>query len=108
MPQSKQLETQGHITLGFHLTGDGIYVAHKKIVKSKLKQYSESIISSSLRWGGSLEYNLYYMASLSYGTAETFFNFKEYEEIKRPVMNAILPENRVNRKTSSHVVFIRC
>jgi hypothetical protein len=64
--------TQGHRTLGFHLTGDGTSSAHKKIMKVKSKEYGEAIISSTLhRAEGLLAYNSYYMASLSYGTAAT-------------------------------------
>jgi hypothetical protein len=49
---------QGHITLGFHLTCDGTSTAHKKIMKTKAKGYSEAIISSSLQPGESaMEYN---------------------------------------------------
>jgi hypothetical protein len=76
---------QGHRTLGFHLTGDGTSTAHKKIMKTKAKGYSESIISSSLQRGESaMAYNSYYMESISYGTAATSLNYKECEEIQRP------------------------
>jgi hypothetical protein len=72
--------TQVHITLGFHLTGDGTSSAHKKIMKCKAKEYSEAIISSSLSRGEVfLAYNSYYMAILSYGTAATSLNIKEWE-----------------------------
>jgi hypothetical protein len=40
---------QGHCTLGFNLTGDGTSIAHKNIMKTKAKGYSEAIISSSLQ-----------------------------------------------------------
>jgi hypothetical protein len=77
---------------------------HKKIMKSKAKQYSETIISSSLRqWEVSLAYNLFYMASFSYGTAA-----QGCEEIQRPVVNAILPKKGVNRNTSMHMVSGTC
>jgi hypothetical protein len=39
---------QGHRNLGFHLTGDVTSTAHKKIMKTKAKGYSEEIISISL------------------------------------------------------------
>jgi hypothetical protein len=75
----------------------------------KSKQYSEAIISSSLRlWHSSLAYNSYYMVSLLYGTAAPKLNVKECEEIQRPVVNAILPKIGVNRNTSRHVVFNKC
>jgi hypothetical protein len=44
----RKVATQGHITLGFHLTGDGTLSAHKKIMKCKAKEYTEAIISSTL------------------------------------------------------------
>jgi hypothetical protein len=44
----RKAATQGHRTLGFHLTGDGISSTHKKIIKCKAKEYSEAIISSTL------------------------------------------------------------
>jgi hypothetical protein len=36
----RKADTQGHRTLGFHLTGDGTSSAHKKIMKCKAKEYS--------------------------------------------------------------------
>jgi hypothetical protein len=41
----RKAATQGHITWGFHLTGDGTSSAHKKIMKCKAKEYSEATIS---------------------------------------------------------------
>jgi hypothetical protein len=74
---------QGHRTLGFNLTGDGTSTSHKKIKKIKAKGYSEAISSSSLQRSESvMAYNLYYMESISYGTAATFINIKECEEIQ--------------------------
>jgi hypothetical protein len=97
---------QGHRTLGFHLTGDGTSTAHKKIMKTKSKVYSEAIISSSLQRGESaMAYNLYYIASISYGTAETSLNCKECEEIQIPVVNEILLKMGINRNTARTVVF---
>jgi hypothetical protein len=97
---------QGHRTLGFHLTGDGTSSAHKKIMKTKAKEYSGAIISSSLQRGEiSVAYKSYYMTSLSYGTAATSLNIKECEGIQRPVVNTILPKMGVNRNTARNVVF---
>jgi folate-dependent tRNA-U54 methylase TrmFO/GidA len=88
------------------LTGDGTSSAHEKIMKTKAKKYSEAIISSSLQRGeSSMAYNSYYMTSLSYGTAATSLDVKECEEIKRPIVNAILPKMGVNRNSSRNVVF---
>jgi hypothetical protein len=73
----RKATTHGHITLGFHLTGDRTSSAHKKIMKCKAKEYSEAIISSTLNLGeGLLAYNSYYMTSLSYSTAATSLNIK--------------------------------
>jgi hypothetical protein len=98
--------SQGHRTLGFHLTGDGTSSAHKKIMKTKAKEYSEAIIDSSLQRGEtSMAYNSNYMASHSYGTAATSLDIKECEEIQRPVVNAIVPKMGVNRNTARNVLF---
>jgi hypothetical protein len=75
-------------------------------MKCKAKEYSEAIISSTLNRGeGLLEYNSYYMASFSYGTAATSLHIKEYEELQRPVVNTILPKMGINRSTSRSVIF---
>jgi hypothetical protein len=50
----RKSSTQGHITLGFHLTGDRTSSAHKRIMKFKAKEYSEAITSSSLNRGQGL------------------------------------------------------
>jgi hypothetical protein len=98
--------TQGHITLGFHLTGDITSSAHKKIMKCKAKEYGEAIIISTLnREEGLLAYNTYYMASFLYGTAATSLDIKECEEIQRPVVNVILPKMGINRNITRSVVF---
>jgi hypothetical protein len=55
-----------------------------------------------------MEYNLYYMASLSYGTTATSLNVKECEDIQRPVLNAILPKMGVSRNTARNIVFGTC
>jgi hypothetical protein len=102
----RKAATQGHITLGFHLTGDRTSSAHKKMMKCKAKEYIEAIINSTLNRGeGLIAYNSYYMASLSYGTSVTSLNLKECEELQRPVVNAILPNMAVNKNTSRIVVF---
>jgi hypothetical protein len=97
---------QGLHTLEFHLTGDGTLSAHKIIMKTKAKEYSQTIISSSLQRGeSSMVYNSYYMVSLSYDTYVTSLDVKECEEIQRPVVNVILPKMGVNRNTARNVVF---
>jgi hypothetical protein len=100
---------KGHCTLGFHLAGDGTLTAHKKIMKTKAKEYSKAIINSSLQRGEiSMAYNSYYMASLSYGPDATYLNVKKFEDIQRLVVNAILPKIGVNRNTASNVAFGTC
>jgi hypothetical protein len=75
-------------------------------MKTKAKEYSESIISSSLQRGESaMAYNSYYMASLSYGTSATSLDIKQCEGIQIPVVNAILPKMGVNRNTTRTVMF---
>jgi hypothetical protein len=75
-------------------------------MKCKSKEYNEAIISSTFYRGeGLLAYNSYFMASLSYGTAAQSLDIKEYEEIQRPVINAILSKMVINRNTSRSVVF---
>jgi hypothetical protein len=102
----RKATTQGHRTMGLHLTRDGTSSAHKKIMKYKAKEYSEAIIRSILNRGeGLLAYNSYYMVSLSYGTAATSLDIKECEEIQRPVVNAILPKMGINRNTARSVAF---
>jgi hypothetical protein len=105
----RKAATQGHITLRFHLTGDGTSSAHKKIMKCKAKEYSEAIVSSILNRGeGLLAYNSYYMVSLSYGTSAIYLNLKECEDIQRSVINTTLPKMGVNRNTSRNVIFGTC
>jgi hypothetical protein len=96
---------QEHHTLELHLTGDGTFSAHKKIMKTKAKEYCEPIISSRLQRDEiSMAYNLYYMASLSHDTAVTSLDVKECEDIQRLVVNTIIPKKGVNRNTAKKVV----
>jgi hypothetical protein len=70
--------SQGHITLGFHLCGDGTSRAHQKVMKEKAIKYGEAIKSSSLQRGEyAMAYNSCYMASLGYVTAETSLSMDE-------------------------------
>jgi hypothetical protein len=98
--------SQGHITLGFHLCGDGTSRAHTKIMKKNAIKYGEAIMSSSLKRGEcSMAYNSFYMASLGYGTAATSLSMDECKEIQKPPVNAILPKIGINRTTKREVVF---
>jgi hypothetical protein len=44
----RKVVSQGHITLGFHLCGDGTSRAHKKVMQENAIKYGEAIKSSSL------------------------------------------------------------
>jgi hypothetical protein len=49
--------------------------------------------------------NSFYLPSLGYGMCAIMLSTKECEEIKRPVINAILPEMGINRKAPRAIVF---
>jgi hypothetical protein len=98
--------SQGHITLGFNLCGDGTSRAHKKVMQEKAIKYGDAIKSSSLQRGEcAMAYNSCYMASLGYGTASTSLSMDECKEIQKPPVNAILPNMGINRNTKREVVF---
>jgi hypothetical protein len=98
--------TQGHMTLRFHLCGDGSSRAHKKVMIEKAIKYGEAILSRSLmREEGAMEYNSCYTTSLGRGTAETSLIMKECEDIQKPPANAILTKMGINRKTPRKLVF---
>ena len=54
-----------------------------------------------------MAYNSFYMSSLSYGgTSATPLTYKECEEIRKPVVNAILlPKMGINRNAPRAVTF---
>jgi hypothetical protein len=102
----RKVVSQGHITLGFHLYGDGTSRAHKKVMKEKAIRYGEAITSSSLKRGEcAMDYNRCYMAILGYGTAATSLSMDECKESQKPPVNAILPNMGINRNTKREVVF---
>jgi hypothetical protein len=52
-----------------------------------------------------MAYNIFYMASLGYGTAETSLSMDKCKEIQKPPVNAILPKMGINRNTKIELVF---
>jgi hypothetical protein len=89
---------EGHITLGFQISGDGKCNVQKKAMKEKAILYGEAIRSSTM-WRGesSMAYHAFYMPSMGYGTPATTLSMKDCEEIQRPVVNAILPKMGIAR-----------
>jgi hypothetical protein len=89
------------------MTGDGTCSAHNKVMKEKAALFGEAIMCSSLwRNESAVAYNLFYLPSLGHGICATTLSFQEYyEDIQRPVINAILPKMGINRKASRAVVF---
>jgi hypothetical protein len=79
---------EGHRTLGFQISMDGMCTA---VIKEKSILYGEAIKSSSMWQGESgMAYNSFYMMSLGYGTPTTTLTIKECEDIHWPIVNAIL------------------
>jgi hypothetical protein len=97
---------EGHRTLGFQISGDGKCTAHKKAMKEKAILYGEFIrISTMWRGESGMAYNVFYMPSLGYGTPAMTLTKKDFEEIQRPVVNAILPNMGISRYAPRAVVF---
>jgi hypothetical protein len=102
----RKAPTEGHRTLGFFMTGDGTYTAHKKVMKEKASLYATAITRSSVWKGESgLAYNSFYLPSIGYGTPATTLSQKECYDIQKPVVNAILPKMGIVRKAHKSVVF---
>jgi hypothetical protein len=68
---------EGHITLGFQISGNGKCTAHKKAMKAKVILYGEAIKTSTM-WRGErgMAYNSFYMPSLGYRTPSTKLTIK--------------------------------
>jgi hypothetical protein len=80
---------EGHITLGFQISGDGKRIAQKKAMKEKAILFGEATRDSTIWRGESgMAYNSFYMPSLGYGTPAMTLIKKDCEEIQRPFMNA--------------------
>jgi hypothetical protein len=97
---------EGHINLGFHMTGEGTSSAHKKIMSEKEVLLGEATMGSSLwKSKSAVAYNSFYSPSLGYGMCTTMQLTKEREDIQRHVINAILPKMGIHRKVTHTVVF---
>jgi hypothetical protein len=97
---------EGHRTLGFQIFGHGKCTAQKKAMKEKAILFGQAIISSTMWRGESgMAYNDFYMPSMGYGTPATTLTKKDCEEIKRPVVNAILPKMGISLSAPRAVVF---
>jgi hypothetical protein len=97
---------EGHMTLGFQISGDGKCIAEKKAMKEKAILFGEAIRSSTIWRGESgMVYNAFYMPSLGYGTPSTILTKQECEKIQKPVVNAILPKMGIVRSAPRAVIF---
>jgi hypothetical protein len=102
----RKAPNKGHRTLGFFMTVDGTCSAHKKVTTKKAYLYTTAIQRSSVWKGESgLAYNSFYLPSLGYGTPATTPTHQECYNIKKPVVNAILPKMGIIRKAHRSVVF---
>jgi hypothetical protein len=89
----RKAPSDSHLTLGFHLQGDGKSDSHKKVMQEKAEAYIEAISWSLLQWGeSSTAYNTYYLPSIAYGTSATKKSFKECDDLQKTVLNVILPK----------------
>jgi hypothetical protein len=53
----------------------------------------------------SMTYGAYYLPSLAYGTPATTLSYKEFEDVQRAVIDAILPKMGIVRNSARKVVF---
>jgi hypothetical protein len=97
---------EGYHTLGFFMTGDRTCNAHKKVMTEKASLYTTDIKGSSVWKGESgLAYNSCYLPSIGYETPATTLSQQECYNIKKPVVNAILPKMGIIIKAHRSVVF---
>jgi hypothetical protein len=97
---------EGHRMLGFHMSGNGKCEAHKKVMTDKAIMYSNAIRNSTMwREESAVTYNSFYIPRLGYGVPATTLTKEEYEDIQRPVVNAILPKMGISRSAPRKVVF---
>jgi hypothetical protein len=102
----RKLPTEGHRTLGFFMTGDGTSNEHKRVMNEKGLAYAMALRNSTLQRGEcSMTYGAYYLPSLEYGTPATTLSYKEYEDVQRAVVAAILPKMGIFRNAARKVVF---
>jgi hypothetical protein len=85
---------EGHITLGFQISGYGKCTAQKKATKEKAISFGEAIKSSTM-WRGEIGmvYNSFNMLSL------------DCKEIQRTIVNLILPKMGIMQSSPKAVVF---
>jgi hypothetical protein len=102
----RKAPNEGHGTLGFFVIGYGTCSAHKKVMTEKVSLYATSIQCSSVWKGESgLAYNSFYLPSIGYGSPAITLTQQECYNIKKPVVNAILPKMGISRKARRSVVF---
>jgi hypothetical protein len=88
------------------MTGYGTCSAHKKVMTEKASLYAIAIQRSSVYKGESvLAYNSFYLPSIGYGAPATTMIQQECYSIQKPVVNAILPNMGISRKTHRSVAF---
>jgi hypothetical protein len=97
---------EGHITLGFQISGKGKCIAQNKAMKEKTILFGE-VIRSSTMWRGEsgMAYTSFYMPSLGYGTPVKTLIKQDCEGIHKPVVNSILPNMSSARSAPRSVVF---
>jgi hypothetical protein len=102
----RKASSNSHRTLGFHVQGDGKPYSHKKVMREKSEAYGDAISGSLLQRGGSsTAYNIYFMPRIAYGMPVTKLSFKECDDLKKPLVNAILPKMGITSKAPRAVVF---
>jgi hypothetical protein len=103
---NRKAPTEGHRTLGFFMTGDGTSTEHKRVMMETGVDYAMAIINITLQRGEcSMAYGAYYTPSLEYDAPATTLSYKEFEEVQRPVVAAILPKMLIICNAARKVVF---
>jgi hypothetical protein len=102
----RKVPEEGHKTLGFQISSDGKCIAQKKAMREKSILFGEAIRSSTMwRSESGMAYNAFYMLSLGYGTPATTLIKQDCEEIKKPVVNDILPKMGIARSAPRVFIF---
>jgi hypothetical protein len=101
----RKARSEGHHTLGFFVTGDRTFSAHKKVMTEKASLHATAIQRSSVWKGESgLAYNSFYLPSIGYGTPATTLTQQECYNIQTPVVNAIFQKMGIHRKAHRSIV----
>jgi hypothetical protein len=102
----REVSNERHITLSSFLNRDGSSNTHKKVMTKKSVIYAEAIAQTNF-WSEyiGMAYNSFYTTIFSYGAQEASIFYKECDELKKPVVNAILPKMGINRNTSRALTF---